>query len=463
VAFETYSAPAVFFTTGYYSDYHKPTDTPDRLDYDVMAREAEVVLRAVSSLEEAGGMAQAVSAEEAGMAELRAVRDVLSELVRNPDSLGVPADSTQALAGVVQGASELLKKPGHSPDDRRRFLWSFGEAILPVLLSLESESQEDEGEEREGQIPVLLTLYEDFRTHRNAAISLYRDVVRHFLKNPPRLFSEPKPYDAVVYDLADDEVSLARSADGRWRLDVLLPTFAVHADLNLWTRKGGFGLSTEPLLYSCSGTIDEITDFCLLRWRRDSQNPTHGDAWSEVLTKVTGFDAGPRYNDWLAWRLERTSYEDESAWELAILERSNPELLRAALQVAAQIAPDTADAATARIIRDTGIREDARSVAIGLSKAPETLIALADVLADSTPLDQTAYNGYWDPSYVLYDHPYAKLARWVLDRWLREGNEFSATIGEQALKKLKAETKQNFGADADAWRGWIENHPSGSE
>ena len=37
--------PIVFFTTGLHADYHKVTDSPDKIDYDKMSRVATLILR----------------------------------------------------------------------------------------------------------------------------------------------------------------------------------------------------------------------------------------------------------------------------------------------------------------------------------------------------------------------------------------------------------------------------------
>ena len=35
----------MFFTTGLHADYHKVTDSPDKIDYDKLARVATLILR----------------------------------------------------------------------------------------------------------------------------------------------------------------------------------------------------------------------------------------------------------------------------------------------------------------------------------------------------------------------------------------------------------------------------------
>ena len=37
--------PILFFTTGLHADYHKVTDSPDKIDYTKMARIADFILR----------------------------------------------------------------------------------------------------------------------------------------------------------------------------------------------------------------------------------------------------------------------------------------------------------------------------------------------------------------------------------------------------------------------------------
>jgi hypothetical protein len=85
--FRDRQVPFLFFSTGEHPDYHTPRDTPDRVDYEKVARISTLILRIVLEVADTNEAPQWTDAPMADLAEARTVHRV-TELVLAADEVG---------------------------------------------------------------------------------------------------------------------------------------------------------------------------------------------------------------------------------------------------------------------------------------------------------------------------------------------------------------------------------------
>ncbi|MEE8468826.1 MAG: M28 family peptidase [Planctomycetota bacterium] len=112
---EYLKVPVVFLSSGEHDDYHKPTDTPDKIDYDKIARVARTVLRLVAALqhdvlgEQAGPSVTQGRGAPIELAEARLFAARLATAAEDLDALiwRQVADPQALLARALEGAGEV--------------------------------------------------------------------------------------------------------------------------------------------------------------------------------------------------------------------------------------------------------------------------------------------------------------------------------------------------------------------
>jgi len=438
----------LFFSCGLYKDYHKPTDTAEKLNYPTIKNSAEVIAETVNVLANAERIKKLLPEKCGDKDELRTFVYLLDKMKSNYEEVGLNAEEKQAVQELAMDAKRLLDSEVYTVIERRRFLRKITQELLPTFTGINTTcAKSGEG---------LLCFSELYATHRTVLTECFRKAVRGMLKSKQRIFSKEKlKYE--TYDLAEEELIFTKTTGGEYVLHIFLPKFKMSFEKGgwlFWHEGLGFSFSMETIY--CRGAKTEIMDFCLLKLSENLKDKSFCSAWVKVLKKVTGENLQGSYNDWLQWRLIQCGWSDEEEWVLGLIESDNTDVARLAISRAEKIASKQAMSILCKIIPDNSVHIIVRVSAIGyLNKdvGSEGLLALVDVLDDKARQDMEYYLSA-DKSGPLADHPCVRWGIEISKKWY-EKNWKPLTIGEHAENKLKQLTKQNFGKDAEAWRKWI--------
>jgi hypothetical protein len=79
--FRDQRVPFLFFSTGEHPDYHQPSDTPDRVNYEKLAQVSRLILRITRRLAEVPEGPAWVEEPVADLVEVRVVHDILDSLL----------------------------------------------------------------------------------------------------------------------------------------------------------------------------------------------------------------------------------------------------------------------------------------------------------------------------------------------------------------------------------------------
>lgn len=447
--FEPMGIPCVFFTCGVCSDYHKPTDTADKLDYAEIKRSAAVILNTVETLSNATHIETAKAQQLGDVQELQAIQYVLETVSADYEKAGFDPNRNKQIEALAKDAKTLLAGDSYSIKQRNQFIQKGMETVLPSLMGWE-------------QVPAENTRYwTDFykilMSHRLAYARGYRKLAQHVLKHKPGLFRKVPKFVFSTYDLADDEFSIIKNNDGLYCLYVLSLTFEVKCESvpfpSIMNIRACF--SNNGDVGGCVGSREEITDYCLLQWRIHYEDDSWTKTWHKILAELTSEEFDLSYQDWLAWRLKQTDYADEKQWAIALLQSDNPDVVKAAMFSASMIEPEQTEEIIRRIGRDPNIRPDVRARTMRFYDGYNTLLAWVDVLDNKQKTRKKEYMRFMDDSYPFSNRFISRLEKQYWEKKLK-----SRTLADEAETYLRQHTKQDFGKDKQLWREWIQANAS---
>lgn len=423
IPFETINVPVLFFTCGFFPDYHKPTDTPEKLNYSDIKDSTEIIADTVRYLASIESVKQSLPSQPVQKYELETLDYALTIANANQERLKSPPRRAEMQKKLAERIRLLLAKDSLSRNDR---LGLVTDIITPAIELANLEFQLDPN-----IIPYLSAI---FTSHRIFLIEQVRGFVKVVIKNKPPIFGKMK-YQKEAYDLTDDLIDFTQTTDGQqYSLYALLPKISITFEVGgLPFPKASFGFSYSPIaLLYCTGSIEQITDYCLLKWRKDINDQSLSRACQKLLAIVTATDRNWTYNQRLQSRLSEGSWADEKDWVSALTKSSTPSLAAEANQIEMQIAVQNAQY--------------------------DKLLPLVDKLNNDTPCDLNdlcekfleAVGPFADYPFFfgLCREPNTQHKRFII----------CPTPADSALQQLRTLTGQKFGKDKNAWRKWIEVH-----
>lgn len=136
VAFEAMGIPALFFTCGLYKDYHLPTDTIDKLDFDKILESTRFIRNAVKILANANDRFVPHLPDVPDMEELVAVDFLLSRILQDPNALELEEDTINSLRFCKDMAEMYLAdKQSYTQENRRLLACWISDVVLGCEIS----------------------------------------------------------------------------------------------------------------------------------------------------------------------------------------------------------------------------------------------------------------------------------------------------------------------------------------
>ncbi len=475
IVFEAMGVPVLFFCCGLNKDYHKPTDTAEKLDYTAMEKSAKVIADTVEMLANSRQIEKAILPQTGDKKELRDLKFILEKINANHETLKINAEEGDELRKLVQEAQRLLDQEEYTIKQQKEFAYQAIEALLPVLVVAEGTSEQNKA----WQLRRYLNMYELYTEHSEVLIEYSKNTIKQMLEDTPGLFNMPE-FKINIFLVSDDGLSFIEKQDGQCQLDMII---LKTPDRNFrpkkkplfnWRRKHFHFPSLRHEITDFDGTKDQVTDYCLLQWRKKSTYEFYNQTWGHVLSVVTGYEYGQTYEDWLQWRLETQGLADEKQWLSNLRKGDDQELAYYAGKKIRDMDGRTSMELRA-IIKDPNAAPGARERAIwGLHEANrENMLILVETLDDETPRVRRQWSPRWmDESYPLANHRAVKKARKNREKQQKKRQkEGPGTISDIAKWHLSYlanmdPAKQgdmdesvliihDFGKDAKAWRKWI--------
>jgi hypothetical protein len=477
-AFEGLGFPSLFYCGGLYKDYHRSGDTPDKLDYDMILRSADVIENTVTILANADKRFEPVEEATGDMEELRTLSlclDRLSDHLNVWSLADTDANSIHRLSVYVKG---LLEEDMYIPLQRERLARRTAMALFPVISRFEPDDALQSRRYCKADDPEALALAEK----RLLFLEMMelgpligragRTLIRQLPDSRARLLW-PLPKTSYRDALASDLYMDFQSSD-KDRCQLVFVIFGGEVSFNWpglllmpWFKKSGIDIQVE--LKALHGSRQEIVDACLLMWKGKREEGIAYDRVIPVVLRTMTEETGPDdYDEWMATRLKKHGWQDESTWLQHMMQSPNAHVAKEAILIGKKHLGDMWEPIVQSLLADSGTRSETKYDAIealGNTGTRQILYALVGLLHDEGKRTRVFYSHRFDdPNHPILElvrlsTEYAKLLPKSKPKKAKAKPKPSpATLGDQALKKLKTITGEDFGKDAQAWKDWIKKH-----
>lgn len=461
VVFEPFEIPCLFFSCGQHGDYHKPTDTPEKLDYSTMQRQTEVIFQTIEELANADEIALRITGETEDAQELLAIKTVLTEVGEQWRKAGLTDQQHESIEKLLNRAEELTGRQNYTQRNRRKFVWNIQTFFIDMATGDSLEGKDDKKNPKKEDLAMLL-VRAVLMDHRANAIESIRQCFKQAMTHKPRLFAGPIKSSSDVYGTFGD-VRFEPAEQDKY---IFATVFALcHTGITMEATlvppytKGQFNFGVMLRSLGMVGTKEEVVD-CILSFWNSKENLSQ--ASSKVLELVTGEHDKKTYDEWLRYRLGQSGKEDEKQWVLELLDSDNGPLVRQAIWAGLRIAPEQFFEKLPAIAANPNLPPDVRANAIRLTPVPVTkemlhLLWLVNLLDEEVKVERPNIRNLLAPSHPLHDSTELSAAWNLINGKTKENQAAPKTLADKAQAKLKELTGQDFGKDAAAWRKWIES------
>ncbi len=133
--FRDRKVPFLFFSTGQHADYHKPTDTPDKIDYEKLRRISclmrDTVRRLANDEDAPAWEPKAGLSLDTG--EMETVKVLLQRVLDRPEKYPLSDKNRQTVGEAAKKLSDILKTGQVTEKDRDWLLWT-GRLLLATVF-----------------------------------------------------------------------------------------------------------------------------------------------------------------------------------------------------------------------------------------------------------------------------------------------------------------------------------------
>jgi hypothetical protein len=453
VAFELRDIPCLFFSCGPYGDYHKPGDTPDKLNYTNVQRSAEVILQTVRTL--CNSEKPSPPSDRADLEELRTVSLIMTEVTKRAGGTVIKEKDVEAIKNLHEMADELLKG-GVERESRKELVIEATGVLAPYLIPIENWGDGLSAEQQEYNKATMQFLQYFYVNSRKQVLEGYHRLIGQILRHRPGLFRSMPKFALEVFDVADEDILVVETG-GTYRLNALTSDLVLRANLTTlrWPLKSlALEFAAEINLIECQGSRDDLVDACLLHLRRYRTSPVRLAGMKKVLRAVTGTEPMGGYDELLSERLRAGGFADETNWLVSCILSTNRHLAGTALVVSKESRDERIHKAAHDVIGNRAARAGVRVAAIELTATKQdeaALLALCAVMDDTTP----AYKQEGSNAHPFAERMVIKMARPFAAK--QDDALASKTIGDVAHEALKNATGKDFGRDTARWRKWIQS------
>lgn len=423
-AFVSSRRPVLFFSCGINKDYHEPTDTADKLNYDKLRREAGAIEQTLLML--ADGEAELFARSPAPITQdtVDMFCGILDTVRVRQDLFKFDPNDLECIDGMIAETRQVDLSALSHDEWVRLERQSLGKLIGLLRHYSPTMSGYSEG---------FMQASRYYAFAPQAASEAFREMVRHYLTHKPSLFgSNDYEYEKAMPITAADW-GLVQTGENEYLFGLMENKVRLSMDFNLLTTSA-FSVGLHAGVSACKGSPQEIADYVFLETAR-----------RELEQK----DDGPtgRAEEWEAVEAEVLNRLQET---VAAGDPNHSNRIQS-IEVMGQ--------EFARLLGDPNTHPEIRFVAIqtlGEIRRPFAMKALAAALEDSTP--------YRDTPWWLYEEEFPLLTHPFFEGFVPELKEAietaetpaSQSFGQMAYEQLKELSGVDFGMDAEKWREWIE-------
>jgi hypothetical protein len=446
--------PSVMLTSGWHRDYHKPSDTWDKLNYTSLASAARLATDAILALAADADPFTFRTEQAADTEELNAVLKVTTALLENSEEAGFDEDQIAQIKDVKEKAAELASSADYSIRDRESFALTVQQKLFPMFFPDAPAEGFAAAIQFANTFPELLQgaydeVFGRFGDRELTSLSQVRKVLQN-------------GFSYLGMQIAPNYLTLT-PRDDREMLSFILGYLSIKGPEK---REKWPALSLGFSVNNFVGEREELIQYFLLRWnyRRGEYRTAQVSVYPELLEFLAEKDYGNDFEGWKRWFLDEHGVSSEEEWVRANLDEPNALCRIAAINNLESYFPDTwrkhcleraLDADEAPIVRwealDTleGAGEDLET---------EVLVELLPLLDDGTFMESENARLTLMEGHPLSGTPLFTIARDLLEKALSEEREKSDSIYRiqfKALRVLQKATRKKYGLERRRWARYL--------
>lgn len=131
--FRDLKVPFLFFSTGPHPDYHKPTDTPDKIDYARLEKISRWIAAVTWRLASDDAAAVWEGKPAPSLAEATVIRELLTRILNHPDA-GLTKGQRELLTSVNKRLTGIVDR-GKVTEEERQWLVQIARVLMGSLFS----------------------------------------------------------------------------------------------------------------------------------------------------------------------------------------------------------------------------------------------------------------------------------------------------------------------------------------
>jgi hypothetical protein len=478
--FKLIDCPVLWFSNGPYKDYHKNTDTADKLDYTEMLKTTNIILHTVNVIANQQERFEEKITIESQREILLSYQACLEKIIAEYTKLGMTQTQDDSMKVLLDELIELQKKDIIDSQSRRILLLTNYVSLLPML---EWASFSDNSNKLLNDQLLQYLKWETYLLSSDfypEIIGMGRAFAKHLEKySHSRFFSGIPEFSYSVRRLPDNYISLTNIDKDTYCLIYAITSIQLKiSQINLLTlfnkhqinNKGSFYFNH----YVIKGTKEEIIDNCMMRWRigelEKKEDPEsivieEDEHWQKILSIITETTMPKTYEQWLEYRLSQGPWQTEKQWVLHNIQSTNRDVAEPAIDLIKRLLPEQAEQALVTLISNKSLSPNIRAEAIRAlnNVGSSTLLSLAELLDDGTE----CWLGMPDIPKACLDSFIGIVVKYSQYGYLTSNsgenttfktNFNNETISKEALMKLKMLTGQDFKKDKQKWVLWIQEH-----
>ncbi len=479
VAFLSPQRPAVFFTCGLYRDYHQPTDTADKLDFDKIRREAAVIYSTLDHLANVRTIEKPAEEDPPAPRTIQSLAVVLNAVEQNTELFRFDPNDLKTIQAVRKQVIKTAERASSiSAAQRARIERNALKKLLPLLKGVFPEMAQN--------ADTFLQMGEWFALYPQEFTAGYREIIRQGLAKKPSLLRKTVLTHKITPEPTDRDWAILSEPNGLF-LACVQPCFETEAEYSL-IGSGQLSFSFSFQIDLFRGPRNELVDYVMLKMIDDyftvPEDSEHsrlpdsndfssasavdivldpnccGSFWNRIYQTIPRGDpnsaARPLLDVYFDHNDPNTLY---TRWLTALRRSSN--LFLAAPAVQTSLGRETEDPSPLwrSLLEDPNTHPQVRVGALyRLSRRPsrENLLAITRRLEDRTPCPPMEPRMMAHKNFPLQDHPLLLPFMPHLKKWLK--TEPPKTLGRIAAETLRKQTKKNFGTRPKRWQTWIYKH-----
>jgi hypothetical protein len=477
-AFTLVDRPVLFFTCGINKDYHQPTDTPDKIDYDKLLKENAVIEQAVLSLANAEAELFERTPSQVTPEKTESFSYILSKFKEHQEELKLDPNDIKTLDELIVKTDDIDPNTITHAD----------------LVALQRDALGDLLKLLKNYNPTLFEHSEHFiefgkfySINPREFVEISRKMIQHYLNNKPTLFGKNEFAYQDYLPITETSWGLTKIEEDQYLFGFIDLEIAAETRLQILTG-ASLSLDIHYKLTTCKGSLDEIIEYACLGGHHPSSQlvieTTHHFGPKDKKASPDSDNTLLSRQISLRSKLLKTIEQEfpEETTSPIFQKYKDPDMLLTDPNGADPfnnvsdifLTPsdfeepnkkkkvkknkDKLQAQLIAILNDTSQHIENRVGAVGGLKDLKTeisLTAIAEVLDEATLYehDPRMMSMMLRADHPLRHHP-------IVDRYVsgfeeKDEKYKGKTLGQIAYEQLKEATKKDFGQDKEAWKKWI--------